>query len=304
MQGLRSSLLLVCVAAVAAFVFVLAGCDGGDGGATGTGTARVVLTDVPMSDVQEVHVHITRVEAVSNDDGVQTLVTDDQIPDDIDLVALAANPLLLGQPLIPVGTYTQIRLILDADPGENYVIDGDGVRHDLTVPSGPQTGAKLVTGAFDIADGQVVTILLDFNAAASVHQAGQSGQWIMRPTIFASVVDAADIDLGSVEGTVLDESGDPLPVPVGEVLGVFLETPFGPVAVAQVDPDDGTFVIPAVLADQYTLRVRYADADDWDDYEDPLNLVVNGDTQQFLTIDLDPDELLELAIVVATFEAA
>lgn len=300
-QQLRRSAVVLLVTGIASLAITMAGCGGdGDGGARGTGTARVVLTDLPMSDVREVHVHIVRVEVVSEGGGVQTLVTDAQIPDDIELIALSASPLLLGQPLIPVGRYTQVRLILDDGAGENYVIDGDGVRHDLTVPSGSQTGAKLVTGAFEIVNGQTVTILLDFNAAASVHQAGQSGLWIMRPTIFASVVGGVDFDLGSIEGTVLDDEGNPLPVPEGQVLGVFIETPFGPLAVAEVDPEDGSFAIPGILAGDYALRVRYADASDWEPIGGPLDLVVGGDIQQFIAIVLNADETLSLSIVVDT----
>lgn len=298
---LRFSRPVLGVLAVALFAvaLVLIGCGGDDGGdsARGTGTARVVLTDAPMSDVREVHVHITRVEAISQG-GAQTLVTDADIPDDIELIGLAANPLLLGQPLIPAGDYTQIRMILDAGAGENWIIDGDGVRHDLTVPSGPQTGAKLVTGAFSVANGETITILLDFNAAASVHEAGQSGQWIMRPTIFASVVDTTELDFGTVQGTVLGEDGLPLPVEEGEILGVFVETPFDPVAVAQVDPEDGSFEIPAILVGRYSVRVRYADPDDWEPITGPLDLLVDGDIQEQIVINLDPEEVINLAIVV------
>ncbi len=298
-QQLRRSRLIWSVGVLVVFAFVLMGCSGdGDGDLEGTGTARVVLTDAPMSDVQEVHVHITRVEVVSSGEGVRTLLTDADIPDDIELIALAQDPLLLGQPLIPAGQYTQVRLILDAAPGANYIIDGDGVRHDLTVPSGSQTGAKLVTGEFTINEGEVVTILLDFHAAASVHQAGASGQSIMRPTIFASVLSGSDLSFGTVRGTVLDEAGDPLPVPTDEVLGVFLDTTFGSVAVAEVDPEDGSFEVPAVLAGEYDLRVRYADPDDWEPISSPLDMLVGGDIQQFITIDLDDDEVLNLSIVV------
>ncbi|MGI5817760.1 MAG: DUF4382 domain-containing protein [Armatimonadota bacterium] len=288
------------IVAMLALTLVMVGCGGsGDDNASGMGTARVVLTDAPLSDVQEVHVHITRVEVVSSGGGVRTLLTDSEIPDDIELIALAANPLLLGQPLIPAGQYTQVRLILNPAPGANYIIDGDGVRHDLTVPSGSQTGAKLVTGAFTIREGEIVTILLDFHAAASVHRAGQSGMWIMRPTIFATVVDGVQLDFGVVRGTVLDGAGAPLAVPPGQVLGVFIETPFGPIGVGEVDPEDGGFEIPAILAGEYDLRVRYADPDGWEPVGDPLDLIVNGGIEQLIHIILNANETITLDIVVA-----
>lgn len=295
--GGRSATVVMVVAAVVVTLAV-AGCGGGDGDDQGMGTARVLLTDAPRSDVQAVHVHITRIDVVTSGEGVRTLITDDMIPDDIELISLARNPLLLGEPLIPAGQYTQIRLILNDTPGANYVIDADGVRHDLTIPSGAQTGAKLVTGAFTIEEGEVVTILLDFDAAASVHQAGASGRWIMRPTIFAHVLPDVELEFAGISGTVLDAEGSPLPVRPDEVLAVFVETPFGPVALAEVDPTDGSYEIASILVGAYQVYVAYADPDAWEPVEPPLDLIVDGDLRQFIEILLTADETLTLDLVV------
>jgi len=296
-SNLRSPAVVLLALAVVSVGLVLGGCGGGDDDVSGTGTARVVLTDAPMSNVDEVHVKITRIEVVGQA-GAQVLLNDRDIPDDVELIALGANPLLLGQRELPAVQYTQIRMILDNTPGANYIIDSEGERHDLTIPSGAQSGVKLVTGAFEVVDGQIITILLDFNAAASVHQAGQSGQWIMRPTVFANVVRGADLDLGTIRGTVLDEAGAPIVAPDGRVLGVFIETPFGTVGVAEVDPVDGSFELPAVIAGPYNLRVRYADPLTWQPIGDPLDLVVNSTIQQLLAITLADEQTLDLAIVV------
>ena len=43
-----------------------------------------------------------------------------------------------------IDTYTQVRMIVSDEPGENWVLDENDVRHDLTVPSGPQTGVCLL----------------------------------------------------------------------------------------------------------------------------------------------------------------
>ena len=297
MSNLRSSLVVLLAPSVVAIGLVIGGCGGGDDDLSGTGTARVVLTDAPMSDVDEVHVKITRIELMG-EAGAQVLLNDHDIPDDVEMIALGANPLLLGQRAIPAGEYTQVRMLIDDTPGANYVVDSEGERHDLTIPSGAQSGVKLVTGAFEVVDGQIITILLDFNAAASVHQAGQSGQWIMRPTVFANVVTGADLDLGTIRGTVLDEAGAPIVAPDGQVLGVFVETPFGTVGVAEVDPVDGSFELPAVIAGPYNLRVRYADRLTWQPIGDPLDLVVNSTIEQLIAITLADEETLDLAIVV------
>ncbi len=301
MEFSRRSVAGGLVVVLLGLALVIAGCSGsGDGNdvGAGTGTVRVMLTDAPLSDVQEVWVQITRIEAVSSGHGVQVLVTDEQIPDEIELIELAGNPMLLGEPLIPAGRYTQVRLILNDAPGANYIVDSEDVKHDLKVPSGAQTGAKLVTGAFDIEQGETVTLLLDFDAAASVHQAGASGMWIMRPTIFASVVPGETLQFATIRGTVLDEDGAPLPAGTDEVLAVFVETPFGPISISQVDPTDGSFEIPSILAGSYQAYVAYADPDGWEPTSPPLNLIYDQDPLQYIDISLDPDQTLDLDIVV------
>lgn len=278
--------------------FVLTGCGGGDG--DDAGTMRVMLTDLPASDVTEVHVHIVRIEVVGAG-GPVVLLNDADIPDDIELTALAANPILLGQPLVPAGTFTQVRLIVSGADGENWVRTSDGERHDVRIPSGPQTGTKLVTGRFAVGAGEVVTLLLDFNAAASVHEASNSGQWIMRPTVAASVVPVGQLNFGSIEGTVLDDEGLPLAVPENQVLGVFIETPFGAIALAEVDPEDGSFEIPALLAGGYELKIMYADLD-WTPIGAPLSFYLGDDVDMTLTtlhdILLGADESIDLTLVV------
>ncbi|MEA3400969.1 MAG: DUF4382 domain-containing protein [Armatimonadota bacterium] len=293
---------VVVLALLAVGAFILAGCGGGDEGPAGrSGTVQVLLTDVPLSDVTEVHVHIVRIELVSEGEGPVVLLTDDDLPDDIELIALSQQPMPLGEPLVEPGSYNQVRLILSDEVGANWILDGEGVRHDLTVPSGAQTGAKLVTGQFEVVAEQMVTLLIDFNAAASVHQAGASGQWIMRPTISAAVVSADELDFAAISGTVLDEEGNPLEVPEGELLGVFIETPLGALEVAEVDPESGEFQIPAILAGAYDLKIMYADAD-WNPVGDPLQFHLEGEADLLtaLAISLEADEVLELSLVVAT----
>jgi len=297
MQRIPRGIALLALVVIVAAGLTLIGC-GGNG--EDRQQLRVMLTDVPSSGVKEVHVHIVRVEIVGAG-GPVVLVDDPQIPDDIELVALSGNSLLLAQPLVPLGTYTQVRLILSDEAGENWIIDGNDARHDLTVPSGAQTGAKLITGQFEIVAGQLNTLLLDFNAAASVHEAGASGKWIMRPTVAASVVNVTDLDFGGISGTVLDESAQPLVVPQDQLLGIFIETPFGPIALAEVDSLNGSFAIPALLVGDYDLSVRFADLD-WNPIGSPLTFYLDSDPTLLtsLAVTLADGDALVYAIVVPT----
>ena len=122
--------------------------------------------------------------------------------------------------------------------------------------------------------------------------------WIMRPTIFASVVPGETLQFATIRGTVLDEDGAPLPAGTDEVLAVFVETPFGPISISQVDPTDGSFEIPSILAGTYQVYVAYADPDGWEPTSPPLNLIYDQDILQYIDISLYPDQTLDLDIVV------
>ena len=69
-------------------------------------------------------------------------------------------------------------VIIDKDPNDAI----DPVSHELKVPSGDKTGVKIVGGYF-ISANQTTELILDFDACRSVVQAGNSGQWHLKPTI-------------------------------------------------------------------------------------------------------------------------
>ncbi len=133
----------------------------------------------------------------------------------------------LGYDELEAGHYTQMRLILEdsiledsieapqsqdsnilghAHPFYNYVIDSADNEIFLKVPSGGQSGVKLV-GGFDIKNAKLTDIILDFDANKSVHAhpAGKTGEWRLRPTI--KVVEIINSVSGKVED--VDENAVP-----------------------------------------------------------------------------------------------
>lgn len=97
---------------------------------------------------------------------------------EVDLLQLQGGVFeTLGLAALPAGEYGQIRLMLD---GSWVVVAGE--RHDLTVPSGSQSGLK-VEGGFLVEPGVVTALTLDFDAEASVHRTG-NGQYKMVPVVF------------------------------------------------------------------------------------------------------------------------
>lgn len=100
----------------------------------------------------------------------------------------------LGITSLPPGHYSQMRLVLGKEPDDginilgeahpfaNYVITSDKETHEVKVPSGFQTGIKVVH-EFDINRDETTDLILDFDASRSIVIAGSSGKYILKPTI-------------------------------------------------------------------------------------------------------------------------
>jgi hypothetical protein len=91
-----------------------------------------------------------------------------------------------------------MRLVLGSG---NTVKLADGTVEPLKVPSGMQSGIKLIVN-FDVAAGTTKDVWIDFDAAHSIQvvQAGMSGQYILRPTVWAF----DKLVTGSIHGTLTD----------------------------------------------------------------------------------------------------
>jgi len=123
-------------------------------------------------------------------------------PRQIDLLDLQNGVIEeLGEITLPVGRIQQVRFVLvdnatadpadidfdpDADPtrAPNHVVFSAGGFEDLKTPSGQQSGVKINVG-IDVAEGQVADLLIDFDACKSVVEAGNSGNYLLKPVLTA-----------------------------------------------------------------------------------------------------------------------
>ena len=230
MKRLNLALLLIITG-----IFLTA-CGGG-GSTAGQGTLSTSLTDSSTDEYQAIYVTIARVEVHHDGDGTwQTVANPNKTYNLLDLVNGVRES--LGIASLDAGHYTQMRLIIGetADNGTNmfsrmhdhanYTIDqADGI-HKLKVPSGTNTGLKIVNG-FDINANQTTELLLDFDAMNSVVKAGSSGQYLLKPTIKVHNT----LDYTIVTGTVTDTATTP------QLLGGALVTA-QVTASTSVDPKD------------------------------------------------------------------
>lgn len=197
--------------ATLALALLLAGCGGGSGG--GTGTFSLQVGDAPIDGAARVVVTFDRVELV----GAPGRVTVWEGLETVDLLALRNCVLLDLVPptAVPAGVYEQVRLrIVGRDdprfqptatlPYPNFVDLGDDDLRPLRVPSGEQSGAKIV-GTFVVPDGGSLGVLADFDLRKSIHlvEAGASGQYLLRPVLRA----VEDARAAAIRGTVTKAGG-------------------------------------------------------------------------------------------------
>jgi len=197
---------------VAATALSLVACGGGSGG--GTGQMTLAVGDAPVDGAQSVVVKFTGIELTGNS-GNPVTITFPQ-PKSIDLMNQSgtASAVLFNQP-IPAGTYGQIRLMVVADgnPSNSYIMLSDGTMHGLQVPSGSETGLKLVTG-FTVPSSGVVDYTIDFDLRQAITcPPGQAPACFLKPV--ERLVDNTTV--GNIQGTV-----SPLLVPTGCTPGAYL----------------------------------------------------------------------------------
>jgi hypothetical protein len=244
-----------------------------DNNSTGDNTGRLSLsiTDAPIDQYDITGVFITVTEIQIHKGGSDWQVIEEfEGPVTYNLLELTHGiSELMAVTELPAGVYTQIRFMLDApenmgqgnhtNPG-CYLEFADGTTAPLFVPSGGQSGYKAI-GNFSVPVNGEVHVTADFDVRKSVVAAGNSGRFLLKPTIRLVVDDESGTISGSVtnleEGTCVvvyayeagtyqpDEAGEPDP-----------DTPRFPNAVSSdMVCDQNDFKIPFLAPGLYDLVV-------------------------------------------------
>lgn len=126
--------------------------------------------------------------------GGQRLTFNFDTPHKIDLLQQqnGASAALLSGVSLPAGHYEWIRLMVDA--ADSSITLTDGSVHPLVIPSGAETGLKLVHG-FDVAQGGIVSFTIDFDLRKSITLA--HGKYILKPAM--RIMD--NLDVGNIDGS-------------------------------------------------------------------------------------------------------
>jgi hypothetical protein len=238
MRSLLSRTLCSLLAAV-----VIAGLSACSAGGSNMGRLSMSLTDKPGTSFDAVYVSIKEIAVHKDTDPEGAWTTILTVNQTFELTALSNGVRKeLGIVDLEPGHYTQMRLLIGTDaiapnPYANYVVDKQGVPHAMKVPSGVQTGLKIIQG-FDINANSTTELVFDFDATRSVVVAGNSGKYLLKPTIhMIDDTQTRTIIKGTVQTTV------PAPLPGAEVS---LQT----FDAAQTDPKDQVSVYASTLTDE------------------------------------------------------
>jgi len=209
--------MLIAICAITAALTHLAGCGGGSGGNTAAkGTLKLSITDKQSDDFDKVIIAIREIRVVpvgqegarDDDPGLPVLARFTN-PKVIDVMKLQFVQEALGEIILPAGSYSQIRLILEPNPSgqqapANYLtlISAPATKIPLTTPSGQPSGLK-VLGPIEIKPDAINAVMIDFDPNTAIVPRGNNGGYNLKPTGIRMVQTATSLsDFGSINGNV------------------------------------------------------------------------------------------------------
>jgi hypothetical protein len=235
----------------------LSACGGGGGGSASpaptpvatAGTLSVSMTDAPACGFDAVNVTVNKVRVNASATAGETDAgwTDITLSParKINLLNLTNGVLeSLGQTSLAAGHYSQLRLVLDPNTGTgmaNSVVPSGGAETTLSTPSAVQSGIKLVK-EFDVAAGQKVDLVLDFDACKSVVTQGK-GRYLLKPVVKVVPTAASGIT-GYVAASLLGAHASVSAQQNGVIVGATVP-----------NPSTGEFALSHLAAGSYDVVV-------------------------------------------------
>ncbi|MEO7924548.1 MAG: DUF4382 domain-containing protein [Chitinophagaceae bacterium] len=170
---MKKIVLSLFVFAIATSVVFIACSKDNDGGPT---TLRVRMTDNPLL-ADSVNVDIRQVRVKFSEDSINGWIDLNTYAGIYNLLGLQNGvDTLLAVGTIPTDVVKEIRFVL----GPNNSIVVGGINYPLTIPSGSESGLKIKVNKK--LNGTLDSLLIDFDAALSIHQIGP-GNYQLKPVL-------------------------------------------------------------------------------------------------------------------------
>jgi hypothetical protein len=224
---------LLSFAASAALGMLAAGCTDSGNTPVQTGHLKLHMTDASVAGIEQVNITFSTVEV--HLDGNWIAISG--APVTVNLLEWNnGRTLVIGEKDLAPGRYTQIRLMVS-----KAEIVVDGVTKPLTIPSGDETGLKLIHN-FDITAGTTSEIVLDFDVSKSITRTG-NGEYKLKPTIRAIEKPLT----GAITGTVTN--------PAEGLYATAVDATPADVTTTIPDASNGKFTLAFLLPGTYAVRV-------------------------------------------------
>lgn len=249
----------------------------GDEPAAEPATLKILLTDAAADYIAQANVDIGRVELLPEENGRPITLSEDGTDGHVNLLELQNSATMqLAEAEVEEGLYHQLRLIVES--ANVTLIDGytfrDGSQtKDLKVPSGAQTGIKLLLrdefgDPLALGSGETV-IVLDFDVNRSFVIQGNPEtpagikSMLFKPTIKVTGMDVA----ASISGMLTVEEGLSEELLGGQTViaeptngGDLTEYGYQSEAGTAVTEEDGSYTIYFLVPGEYEVSVLDLDA--------------------------------------------
>ena len=275
---------------LALIALMIGGCGGTQDAVRPTANARIIIAGAPPSALQALNVDLQELQLFSHSAPATVILDEADLPDHINLLDLADDPIVMENVRVPTENYTAVRLLINETSPQNTLRTADGEEHRWTMDKRDADGNMRVIKQFQVVPDEQIVLLIDFRAEASVHRS-ITGEWILRPLVFVHKLNDPTTtvpDLASLRGTVLDRSGQPLQATQGQVVGVIVEREGGDrrvVTVTEADPETGEYRVPYIQRGRYLVSVRMADQR-WEVTGPPLPLDTAAGPQDVQVVNL------------------
>ena len=193
-------------AALALLTLPLTAC-GGSSSSSAPATMNLGVTDGPVASASAVVISFTGVELQPSGGGSSVTINFNS-PQTINLLneQNGSEASLLSGASVPAGNYDWIRLLLNVSSNgtvANSYIEINGAQYPLVIPSGAQTGLKLVQG-FTMTANQVANFTVDFmlqqsiTAPPGLTSGGGTQDYLLKPALRL----INNVQAGTISGTV------------------------------------------------------------------------------------------------------
>ncbi|HEY9200701.1 MAG TPA: DUF4382 domain-containing protein [Gammaproteobacteria bacterium] len=162
----------------------------------------ISLTDAVVDSAAKVVVQFSGLTI--KDESAADIEYNFESPRSIDLLSLQGTVFedLISDQVIPVGKYTSIRLHVNVEDGvdDTYIELTDGSRHELSIPSGNQSGLKINRG-FELTETEDLHLMIDFDLRKSVVLSNNG--YKLRPTLRLVNMDDMQHISGNIDAALL-----------------------------------------------------------------------------------------------------